>query len=435
MNVVEIAFGRDHMRVAIPAGWTTTVLEPAKGAAIADPGIAIAAALATPIASPPLAELARARRDAVVVVSDKTRPVPNCVLLPPILTTLENAGIARERIEILVATGLHRPNLGDELVALVGAEIAASYRVRNHVAQALEQHTYLGRSPLGTEIWLDSGYVAADLRIVTGLIEPHLMAGYSGGRKAVVPGLAAVETIRALHGPVMLEGNIGPGIVAGNTLHDELLDIMRRARPHFMLDVTLDRQRRPTAFFGGDIEAAHAAGIAFLEPHVQVALADEADVVVTSAGGYPLDATFYQAIKGLAGALDIIRPGGTVVLAAELSEGLGGAEFTSLLSSLRSPDEFMERIQTPGFFQIDQWMIQHLCQVLRKAKVIVCTSNAALAQMSQTPFGCTTDLPDCLRTLARTMPAAQLAVIPQGPYVLATVKGRKRPLGGGRLAA
>src|SRR5262249_15142939 len=183
------------------------------------------------------------------------RPVPNGIVLPPILRTLEAAGMGPEHIEIVVATGLHRSNTRDELIEMTSADIVARYRIRNHVARDADAHVHLGRTMRGTEIWLDRGFMDADLKIVTGLIEPHLMAGYSGGRKAVAPGLAGVDTMRSAHGPVMLEDHVGPGIIEGNPFHADLMEIARRARVDFMLDVSIDRARRLTGVFAGDIEA------------------------------------------------------------------------------------------------------------------------------------------------------------------------------------
>ena len=429
MNI-RLDYGRAGLDISVPDSLSVSVLNPSKGEPLADPMGAVEQGLLHPVGARPLHEIARGRREAVVVISDKTRPVPNGIVLPPILRTLAAAGIARERIEILVATGLHRTNTRDELIEMTSAEIVEQYRFRNHVARNTDEHVHLGRTTRGTEIWLDRAFVAADLKIVTGLIEPHLMAGYSGGRKGVAPGLAGVETMRSAHGPQMLEDNVGPGIIEGNPFHEDLLEIARLARVDFLVDVSIDRARRLTGVFAGDIERAHAAGMQAVEREVRVDLPAAADIVITSAGGYPLDQTFYQSIKGLTGALNIVRRGGTIILAAALSEGIGSQDFQELLHEARGNDDFMKRITSPGFFRIDQWMVQHLCQVLRKAELIVVSDGLA---------------PDVIRTLlvtpARTVEealgqavtrhgaAAHVAVLPQGPYVLATVRGRKLALG------
>ncbi len=429
MNV-RLDYGRTGLTISVPDSLRVSVANPPEGEPLEDPTAAVGRALAHPIGARPLRELVQGRRDAVVVISDKTRPVPNGIVLPPILRTLAAAGIARERIEILVATGLHRANTRAELVEMTGADLVERYRFRNHVARNAGEHVHLGRTARGTEIWLDRGFIAADLKIVTGLIEPHLMAGYSGGRKGVAPGLAGVETMRSAHGPAMLEDNVGPGIIEGNPFHEDLLEIARLARVDFLVDVSIDRARRLTGVFAGDIEGAHDAGRHAVERAVRVDLNAPADIVVTSAGGYPLDQTFYQSIKGLTGALNIVRRGGMIILAAALSEGIGSADFQDLLRGARGNDDFMARITSPGFFRVDQWMVQHLCQVLRKAEVVVVTDGLVpevVRSLLATPAASVEEALD--GALARHGSQAHVAILPQGPYVLATVRGRKLALG------
>lgn len=433
--LIRLDYGQGGLKVRLADDLRVSIVEKPSSEPLADPTQAIDEGLAHPIGALPLAQLARDRRDAVVVISDKTRPVPNGIVLPPILGTLEAAGIARERIEILVATGLHRANTAAELVEMTGPEVVERYRIRNHVARNSDEHVYLGQTARGTEIWLDRGFLAADLKVVTGLIEPHLMAGYSGGRKGVAPGLVGVETMRSAHGPAMLEANIGPGIIEGNPFHEDLLEIARLARVDFLVNVAINRERQITGVFAGDLEHAHTAGMRFVEAEVRVDLEVPADIVIASAGGYPLDATFYQAIKGLTGALNVVRRGGTIILAAALAEGIGSDDFRHLLRATQGNDDFMARITAPGFFTIDQWMVQHLCQVLRKAEVVVVSDGldakavgGLLASDKLVTWVPTVE--DALaRALARYSRSVRIAVLPQGPYVLATVRGRKLALG------
>lgn len=427
--LLRVDYGRVGLEFEIPPGTDCELVESPRATPIDDPVDAVRRALDQPIGSAPLRELARGKRHAVVVISDKTRPVPNGVVLPPILDTLEDAGIPRERIEILVGTGLHRPNTPQELAEMASPEIVARYRFRNHAARDAGAHRHLGRTRGGTEIWLDSGYLAADLKIVTGLIEPHLMAGFSGGRKGVAPGLAGVEMMRRLHGPAMLEDHIGPGILDGNPFHEDLVEIARRAGVDFLVNVSVDRRRRLTGVFAGDLEEAHLAGVREVERHVRVDVDAPADVVVTSAGGYPLDATFYQAVKGLIGALNVVKRGGTVILAAEISEGVGSPDFQRLLADITGNDAFMERITRPDFFVIDQWMAQHLCQVLRKCEVVVAGGALDLGAFPNLPVRRAASVDEALRDALERRRDARVLVIPEGPYVLATVRGRKLAIG------
>ena len=315
-------------------------------------------------------KIAKGRKDACIVICDITRPVPNEMILRPVLETLEAAGIPREKITILVATGLHRPNEGDELVEMVGQHIAENYRIENHHGQVLGEHTYLGDSPRGVPIWIDSHYVNADLKITTGLIEPHLMAGFSGGRKLICPGIAALETVKVWHGPDFLEHpKADCGILEGNPVHEENTWIGRKAGCDFIVNVVIDAERRPLKWVAGDMVAAFQEGVEFVRGVVRDTVAEPVDIVVTSCAGYPLDTTFYQAVKGLTGALPIVKQGGTIIMCASLSEGIGSPQFQQLFRENASLEVFVERILGKDYFVMDQWQLEELAKVRRKAKV------------------------------------------------------------------
>lgn len=433
---VDLDYGRGRLGLRLPDApdgvASVAVLEKTAAVPLADPDAALRRGLAEPIGAPSLATLARGRRDAVIVVSDRTRPVPNARLLPPLLETLTGAGLPADRIHIQVATGLHRAATPLELEEILGARLARSLRVVQHDARDAAAHVDLGRTANGLPVQIDRFFLERDLRILTGLVEPHLMAGYSGGRKAVCPGLASAETIRVAHGPAMLEGRIGPGIVEGNPLHEALVEVLRRVGADFLVNVSLDRERRISGVFCGDPLAAHEAAMDFVESESHVAVAELADLVVVSGGGDPLDASFYQAIKGVAAAAPIVRPGGAILLCASLSEGIGSASFEKCLRESGGPDAFEHRLGDDRFFAIDQWMVQHLCQALRRARVYL-YSDGLPVQTQRALFVEPVASPEegVARALARVSPAgrARIAVIPQGPYVLATHGGRKTPLG------
>ena len=254
---VTLEYGRTGLEVDLPAANIVKCLGYRSAQPLADPDDAVRDALVSPIGCDPLVDLARGKSSACVVISDVTRPVPNAVLLPPVLETLEKSGIPREDIIILVATGMHRPNVGDELEEMVGGEVARNYRIENHDGLNLDQHTSLGKSPNGVPVWIDSRYVGADLKITTGLIEPHFMAGFSGGRKLVCPGIAALETIRVWHGPKFLEHpNARVGVLKENPVHEENTWIARRAGCDFIVNTVIDAQRQILKLVAGDMEQA-----------------------------------------------------------------------------------------------------------------------------------------------------------------------------------
>jgi nickel-dependent lactate racemase len=274
-------------------------------------------------------------------------------------------------------------------------------------------------------VWIDSRYVNADLKITTGLIEPHLMAGFSGGRKLICPGLAALETVKVWHGPDFLEHpNADCGILDGNPVHEENTWIGRLAGCDFIINAVIDAERRPLALVAGDMEAAFLEGVAFVRQVVVDTVREPVDVVVTSAAGYPLDTTFYQAVKGLTGALPIVKQGGTIILAASMSEGIGSPEFASLFRENDSLEIFVERILGKEYFVLDQWQLEELAKVCRKARVKI-ISDGLPAETIDSLF--VESAPSVEQAVAESLaeygPQATLAVIPKGPYVLAQVAG------------
>jgi nickel-dependent lactate racemase len=419
---VTLDYGRTGLEVELP-DQTIGPLAIRPAPALANPEASIRQALANPIGTRPLAELARGRKNACILICDITRPVPNRLLLPPLLHTLEQQGIARKDILILVATGLHRPNEGAELEEMVGREVMSGYRIENHHGKHLDEHAYLGVTPRGVPVYLDRRYVEADLKITTGLIEPHLMAGYSGGRKVICPGIAALETVKVWHGPDFLEHpKADCGILDGNPVHEENTRIARMAGCDFIVNVCLDGQRRITWVGAGHMEQAWLEGVRFCEQVVKVTIPERVDIVVTSCAGYPLDTTWYQAVKGLTGAVPIVKQGGTIILAASLSEGLGSPEFQQLMRDNQDLKRFKQRILGKDYFVMDQWQLEELATVLEHCKVKVYSSHLPAETLRQ----CFVEpVPSVEQALADSLreygSQARVAVIPKGPYVLPQV--------------
>ncbi len=423
---VTLDYGKTGLAVTLPdAPMIAPPLAIRDAVPLADPAAALEAALANPVGTPPLSELARGKRTACVVVCDITRPVPNALLLPPILRTLEAAGVPRAGITILIATGLHRPNVGDELVELVGADVAANYACVNHHGQVRDEHDYLGTTAAGVPVWIDHRYTRAELKITTGLIEPHLMAGYSGGRKLVCPGIAGLETVKVWHGPQFLEHpNADAGVLEGNPVHEENTRVALLAGCDFIVNVCIDGKRRVTWLGAGDMIEAWQQGVAFCRGVVRAGVPAAADVVVTSCAGYPLDTTFYQAVKGLTGALPIVKRGGTIVLAASLSEGVGGPEFRGLIADNPDLAAFKRRIMDSDYFVMDQWQLEELCKVVAKCRVKVVTQGLSAETLRQCHVEPAASVESAVaESLAEYGPGATLAVIPKGPYVLPYVAG------------
>jgi nickel-dependent lactate racemase len=427
MNTVRVVldYGRTGLPVDLPRERLVGPLVIRDVPPLPDAERAVADALARPTGTKPLVELARGRRDACILVCDITRPVPNPTILRSLLATLHEAGLSRDQVLILVATGLHRASTEAEKREMLGAEIAARYRVEDHDGTRLEAHTHLGTTPRGVPAWIDTRYVRADLKIATGLIEPHLMAGYSGGRKLICPGVAALETVKRWHSPAFLEHpRADCGLLEGNPVHEENTRIARMAGCDFIVNVTLDSRRQVTSVVAGDMEEAFLAGVRFIEDIVRVPVAEPVDIVVTSAAGYPLDTTFYQSVKGMTGCLPIVKQGGTIILAASLTEGIGSPEFQGLLKDYPSLDIFMERILQKDYFVLDQWQVEELAKVRRKARVYMVSDGLPADVLS----GCHVEPAPTVeaaldRALAEHGAHATVAVIPKGPYVLPVLAG------------
>jgi nickel-dependent lactate racemase len=422
---VDFAFGRSGLSLDLPEGFQYRLLEARSAVPLADAPSAIAKALDAPIASPPLVELARGNRSAAISICDITRPAPNREVLPPLLARLEAAGIPHEGITILIATGLHRPASDAEIREICGEEIASGYRVLNHHARELSEHRYLGETAAGTPVYLDERFVSADLHLTLGFIEPHLMLGFSGGRKLIAPGLAAQETIQVLHSPrFMRDPRAVEGSIAANPLHHELLEIARLARHDFLVDVALARgtPRRPiAAVFAGEPVAAHQQGVEFVSRVMLETLDQPADAVITTAAGYPLDLTFYQAVKGITAAAHIVKPGGKILLLAACEEGVGGLEFSRMLREALPDHEFMEKIANAPV-TIDQWQLEKLALVTTRTETFYYVPGLPPEFQSNVWGTVFPSAEEAMRALAASLGRnARIAVIPEGPYVLARV--------------
>lgn len=417
---LTLDYHKTGLEVDIPDRNLTAVLSMNPVKALQDPEAATMEALRHPIACAPLAELATGRRDACVVVSDITRPVPHQVILPPILETLEHSGIDPEAITILVATGLHTPMSEAMLREALGDPVVDRYRIINHMARNGDEQVYLGMTPAGIPAYVDRRYVESDLKILTGLIESHFMAGYSGGRKLVAPGLVGVETIKYLHGPGILEHpRAAAGILDGNPLHEAALAIARMAGVDFIVNVSMDEARRITGVFAGELDRAHRKGVAAVEEMVQVYLDEPVDIVVTSSAGYPLDTTYYQTVKGMVGVLDILKDNGAIIIASGCADGVGSAEFERLLRETTDVDEFIRSIQQPGVFTIDQWEVEELVKALKKAEIYLYTDGLTSSDIEAYLVNPISSVEEGIaRALDRHGADATIAVAPKGPYVM-----------------
>ena len=420
---VELLYGRGTLTVALPAGAQPTVITKPP---FPDPPAAsevIARALQDPIGCPRLEDIAAGKASACILICDITRPVPNASFLRPMITTMMRAGIAADRITVLVATGLHRPNEGAELAELVGDPwVLETVRVENHFATHDEDHIDLGITrSRGVPVKLDRRFVEADLRIATGLVEPHFMAGYSGGRKVVAPGVAGQETIRTFHSarfmgdPAATQCNLHR-----NPLHEAQLEIVRMLGDVYGLNTVLDDRRRLVHATFGEIIDSHLAAVDFVRGYTEIPVGRKFSTVVTSAAGYPLDQTYYQTVKGMVTPIDILAPGGTLIIAAACAEGFGSAHYRAAQERLIAlgPERFLDLLNTKALADVDEWQTQKQLEPMRVGQVLLYSDGLSDADFAITGVGRVTDVADAVaRSIDRHNDPA-VAVIPEGPYLV-----------------
>ncbi|MDE0201765.1 MAG: nickel-dependent lactate racemase [Rhodospirillaceae bacterium] len=419
---VHLNYGRGQRAVDLPDGLDVTVIAKQAMPLLADPAAAIDRALAEPVGCPALAEEAVRAESACILICDFTRPVPNGIILPPLIRTLLDAGMAPERITVLVATGLHRPNEGEELAALVGDPwVLETVNVANHFAREDADHALIGTTERGTVVRLDRRFIEADLRIATGLVEPHFMAGWSGGRKVIAPGVAHAETITTFHSARFMEHpNCTNCVLEGNPLHEEQLAIMAMIGGARAVNSVIDDERRIAFLNYGEVVASHAEAVAFAERYCTVPVAERFSTVLTSSAGYPLDATYYQTVKGMVGPLEILEPGGDLIVASACSEGLGSAHYADAQRRLveNGPDRFLDEISAKTHAAIDEWQTEMQLRPMRAGTVHLYTEGLAPEDRALTGVRMTESIADSVAESADRHGDPRVAVIPEGPYVV-----------------
>jgi lactate racemase len=422
-TTVDLLYGRGTLRVRTPQGVVPTVIEKRSMPLLHDPAGAIAHALNEPVESPPLAELARGKRSACILICDITRPVPNGLFLGPLIRSLLDAGMPRHGITVLIATGLHRPNEGEELAELVGDPwVLEQVEVANHHATRDEDHILLGRTPVReTVVRLDRRFVEADLKIATGLVEPHFMAGWSGGRKVIAPGIAHAETITTFHNSrFMAHPKAANCILDGNPLHEEQLAIVDMLGGALALNTVIDDQRRLAFVNFGEIKASHLAAVEFVREYASVPVGRRFKTVVTSAAGYPLDKTYYQTVKGMVGPLDILEPGGDLIIASACSEGMGSRHYVEAQRRLveLGVEGFWKTIEPKAHADIDEWQTQMQLKPMRVGTVRLFTDGLDGGDLGLTGVERVTDLEAAIAASVERHGDPHVAFVPEGPYVV-----------------
>jgi nickel-dependent lactate racemase len=424
---VRLAYGRSGLMVDLPSQ-SMDLIEPRFMDGLTDEAKAIRQALEQPIGSSPLRDIVAGADSVAIIFSDRTRPMPSDRVLPVILSELGQ--VPRERITLINALGTHRENTLVELEAMLGRPLLENYRVVQHNPHDRKRMVHLGTSRFGNDVWVNREFFEARVKILTGFIEPHFFAGFSGGPKSVLLGVAAFESILRNHSAPMIDDPRSTwGILEGNPIHEEMVEIAELVRPDIIVNVTLNKHRAITGVFAGDWKAAHAAGCVFARDSVMRPVAKPYDVVVTTNSGFPLDLNLYQTVKGISAAARIVREGGVIIVASECSDGVPDhGSFRQLLRAKKSPTELLEMIR--GFPEPvhDQWQVQILARILMKACVYL-YSTLPDDEVQAAHLLPVHDIPELIRRLQEgkvpgclrapdSSSGFRIAVMPEGPQTI-----------------
>jgi nickel-dependent lactate racemase len=422
---IELAYGREGLEIDLPDSIPITIIEPGFVPGLPDEEAALVAALRSPIGAAPLRELAGPEDTVAVVFSDLTRPMPNDRVLPPLLDELLLAGVQRDQIVLINGLGTHRPQTDEELRRMLGEQIVDTYRIVQHDAWDEAALVEVATNHAGNPVLVSRVYMEASVRILTGFIEPHLFAGFSGGPKAVLPAIAGIEAIMDNHGSTMIAHPMATWAeTLGNPLWEEMLESAQATNPHFLLNVTLNKERCITGVFGGDLLCAYQEGTAFVRETSMQPVEQPFDIVITSNSGYPLDLNLYQSVKGMSAAVRIVRPGGDIIVAAECWDGIPEhGEYRRLLWEADSVDALMERVSSPGWRSHDQWQVQSQAQIQQKARVHVYADGLSDEELEKALVIPCRSIEDTVAAIVEDNPAATVAVLPDGPQTVPFIDG------------
>ena len=420
MKQVQLAYGKTGLPVNVPD--SAIVVEPRHLPALADDKAAVLAAMRNPQGTPPLKSMVGKDDTVAIVISDITRPTPNHKLVPWIMEELDH--VPRENFVIINGLGTHRANTQEELTGMLGWDIVNTVRIENHDAFDDAKLVRVGRNSYGSEVYFNKTYVEAKFKIVTGFIEPHFFAGFSGGPKGINPGVAGIKTILDFHNAEMIGHPLSTwGVIEGNILQDAATQNCLMAKPDFMLNVTLNGEKQITGVVAGDVIAAHREGCKFVKETAMYAVDEPFDIVLTTNSGYPLDQNLYQTVKGMSAAAQIVKQGGAIISASECSDGVPDhGNYAKILKMRDTAGELLEMICDPEFCLFDQWQVQVQAMVQLKADCyLFSTLDPQIVKNAKfTPIDC---VEATLQQLCQKIgPQVRVAVLPLGPLTIPYVR-------------
>ena len=407
---VDLPYGDSILEIDVPD--TARVVIPQEMPGLPDERAEIRRALNDPIGTASLSQLARGKADAVIVINDITRPAPNRLMLEELLQDLAQAGITEDSITVVIATGNHRPNDEAEIRGMIGPDLASRLRVVNHDCENKSLLTELGRTDTGVPVWINSLVASASFKIVTGLITPHHAAGYSGGRKSILPGVAGLETLNRHHSLPIRPYHPAFGWMKGNPFHEEAVKVVRNVGVDFILNVVKNSCGQVVAAVAGELEAAHEHGVALCEKIWQLNLPHTYDIVIVSPGGFPRDIDLHQSQKAMSAAEMVIAKEGIIVLVAECRDGIG--KYADWLKQAGSPREVIERFECEGFTRDHSSKAFMCARALEHHRVYFYCSGIAGDELEQMFFHAVQSPQEAVdRALEAKGPDARVLVLPQ----------------------
>ncbi|MBA7507293.1 Lactate racemase [subsurface metagenome] len=416
---IKLAYGREGLDINLPNHLNVDVVEPRYREGLADQAAAIEDALLRPIDSKPLQDLAKRTDTVGIVVNDITRPTPYKLILPILLRELRS--IPDEQILFFNATGTHRSNTEVELREMMGDEVLSRYRIIQNDAKDRSSHEFVGTTKSENKIWLHKEYLDCETRILTGFIEPHIFAGFSGGGKAVMPGLALLESILKNHSDKNINHPKATwGVTDGNPIWEEIQQAASLAPPSFLLNVALNREKEITAVFAGDFRKAHEQGCHYVKKNAMAAVRKPYDIVVTSNSGYPLDLNLYQSIKGMSAAAQVVKEGGAIIAVADCWDGIPDhGEYGKLLREAESHNSLLRTVRQEGFMRQDMWQAQLHGLICQKADVYFHSHNLSDEQIERAFFKPCSRVEETIEELLQKYGQdASICVLPEGPQTI-----------------
>ena len=421
---IDLAYGKDGLVVDVPDANLAKVLSVENKKIIKQPRIEIIKGLLLPLGvDKSLFDLAKRRKSACILICEKAHRTHNKILLPPILKTLNAAGLKKEEIVILIASAGDCSDSNVEISQLVGDDIAKNYRIEKHDAHDNKAHRYLGETARGTSVFLHKRFLDSDLKIVTGFIEPHMLNGFSSGCKLIAPGIVDVNTLKQIAALDMLESaQVSMRSFENNVFHQESLEIARMSGVDFIVNVTLNGNSDITGVFSGRAELAHLEGLNFVMQTAKATLPEPADIVITTGGGYPHDRNWCQALKGLSAVLPVIKENGSILIAAECRDGIGCNEIEKYMAEFDNIEDIFNNVSEDNHFLLNHISLRDYKEIVKTRKVTFISNRVPENQKNDPKITWADSIQKALiSAIEQQGKNASIAVIPNGIHTITSI--------------